>query len=369
MPYHPETTVILGSTKIIREYNLPPNAIGEVVVQNGAAVHPDTLLLEGSIPSEVLFLDALKLLGLRRADQITEDMVQVPVGELVDAGVPLLINGKGRSAKRVITPKRARFAQLDEAGRVLLQTDPQPVAVYALMTGRVNSTSNRRVVIETAGTLIQAAWGNGAASYGKLTFAEEETAQYDLALEDEEDSGMIIVLEQSIQTANVFQDAIQRSWRGIVAPSMSSTLREQAVRLGIPVLLTEGFGNVPYSEIVYNLLNNNRNRLTTADAVEPSAWRSGRPEIVIPTGLNSRLKAPERDLPLVAGATIRITRPPHYGRTGKVLNLPESPITVENGLRVAAAEVQLSDSEIIFVPLANVELLGRPLDAPGRLQP
>ncbi|MFQ3536094.1 MAG: hypothetical protein SNJ58_09455 [Aggregatilineales bacterium] len=368
MPYYPETTVVLGSTRIIRQYRLPPNAIGRVEVNDGSTVAPDTVLLAGTIPSEVIFLDAVKLLGLRSADQITEEMLQVPVGEVYESGVPLLVNGRGRRAKKVITPKRARFAHF-EAGRVLLQTDPQPVAVYALMEGRVNSTSEGRVVLETGGALIQAAWGNGGASYGALAFAKEESTLERLGLEDEEDSGQIVVLDESIQSAAIFKEAAQKRWRGLIAPSMSSALRDQARRLGIPLILTEGFGNLPYSDIVYNLLENNRGRFTTVDAVEPSVWRSERPEIVIPTGPSSRLRLPEVNLPLVAGATIRVTRLPYMGRIAKVLNLPESPVTMENGLRVAAAEVQFSDnSEIAFVPLANVELIGRPLDAPSRPQ-
>lgn len=369
MPYYPETTIILGSTRIIREYKLPPNAIGRAEVSNGSSVAPDTVLLAGTIPSDVIFLDAVKLLGLRSAAQITEDMLQVPVGEVYEGGVPLLINGKGRRAKKVVTPKRARFAQL-EAGRVLLQTDPQPVAVYALMEGRVNSVSENRVVLETGGALIQAAWGNGNASYGALAFAKEESGLERLGLEDEEDSGQVVVLDESIQSAAIFREAAQKRWRGMIAPSMSSALREQALRLEIPLILTEGFGNLPYSDIVYNLLESNRGRFTTLDAVEPSVWRSERPEIIIPTGPSARLRAPELNVPLAVGATVRLTRLPHMGRIAKVLNLPESPVTVENGLRVAAAEVQFSDnSEIAFVPLANVELIGRPLDAPSRPQP
>lgn len=368
MPYYPETTVILGSTRIIREYKLPPNAIGRAEVNNGSTVAPDTVLLAGAIPSEVIFLDAVKLLGLRSAAQITEEMLQVPVGEVYESGVPLLINGKGRRAKKVVTPRRARFASL-EAGRVLLQTDPQPVEVRALMEGRINSVSENRVVLETGGALIQAAWGNGSANYGTLSFAKEETTREWLGLEDLEDSGQVVVVEESIQTSAVFKEAIQKRWRGIIAPSMSSALRDEARQLRIPVILTEGFGNLRYSAIVYNLLETNRGRFTTVDAVEPSVWRSERPEIIIPTGPSARLRLPETNVPVVAGATIRVTRLPHMGRTAKVLNLPESPVTVENGLRVAAAEVQFSDnSEIAFVPLANVELIGRPLDAPSRPQ-
>lgn len=370
MPYYPETTIILGSTRIIREYKLPPNAVGRAEVSSGATVAPDTVLLAGAIPSEVIFLDALKLLGLRSADQITEEMIQVPIGEVYDSGVTLLMNGTGRRAKRVITPKRSLFASL-ENGRVLLQTDPRPVAVYALMEGRVNSASDDRVVLETGGALIQSAWGNGKASYGTLSFEKDEPDALleRLGLENEEDSGQIVVLEESIQNDFAFVQALQRRWRGIIAPSMSSALREQALQLSIPVILTEGFGNLPYSSVIYNLLESNRGRFTAVDAVEPSVWRSERAEIIIPTGISSRLRTPEVNLPVVPGATVRVTRLPHIGRTARVLNLPESPVTMENGLRLAVAEVQFSDnSEIAFVPLANLELIGRPLDAPSRPQ-
>jgi hypothetical protein len=53
--------------------------------------------------------------------------------------------------------------------------------------------------------------------------------------------------------------------------------------------------------------------------------------------------------------------------TGKIRRVPEAPRAVENGLRLAVAEVQLTTGKLVSVPLANLELLGRPLDAPGKV--
>jgi hypothetical protein len=56
---------------------------------------------------------------------------------------------------------------------------------------------------------------------------------------------------------------------------------------------------------------------------------------------------------------IRLKRDPNMGTTGKIVDLPESPILLDNGLRVMAAQVQLVTGETMFVPLANLEVLGR----------
>ncbi len=370
MAYYPDTSVILGSTRIIREYKLPERAVGRQVVNEGVEVNPDTLLLEGTIPSDVVIIDAVKQLGLRHPDEITETMVYMPVGELVDPGTVLMAVDNSRRAKKVLSPVRARVAAIED-GQVILQADPQPVEVYANTTGRVNVASNGRVTVEVVGTLIQCAWGNGVAVYGQLVEEPQEglTAVGESDLPIGQVSDMVVVLAQSIQSHEVFQAATNQGVRALVAPSMNARLREWALAQPYPVLLTEGFGNVPYSEIVYNLLRGNMGRSATIDAVEPSAWRSDRPELIIAlslAGSGARAKLPEKDLPLTVGQTVRVLRQPHMGRSGRVISLPAAPVTVENGLRLPAAEIEFSVGEVAFVPLANLELLGRPADAQGR---
>jgi hypothetical protein len=71
------------------------------------------------------------------------------------------------------------------------------------------------------------------------------------------------------------------------------------------------------------------------------------------------------DRPLAEGALVRMTRAPLAGVAGRVLQVADMPRTVENGLRLPGAEVQLSSGRTVFVPLANLELVGRSVDAPG----
>lgn len=367
MPYYPDQTLILGNTKIIKEYKLPPNALGEVLAQENRDVTPDTVLLEGSIPMGVIMVDALKVLGLRYPEQITEEMYSVLPGELVDPDTPILTL-PGRRGKTVYSPVRAIFSKV-ESGRVVLQTDPQPIQIKALLNGRVTVASERRVVVETTGSLIQGAWGNGHANWGNLELEPEGGL---MMLKDnllgDESTDKIVVLSEPILSHELFEEAGNVGVRGLIAGSMPAILRDWALAQSFPVLLTEGFGEAPMSEIVYNLLRNNVSKPAMVDAVQPDAWVSARPEIIVPNPvINPRVRPPERELPLQPGAVVRLTRAPHAGKVGRVVRLPETPMTLEHGLRLAVAEVQLSEMETIFAPLANIELLGRPLEAAGKL--
>jgi hypothetical protein len=110
------------------------------------------------------------------------------------------------------------------------------------------------------------------------------------------------------------------------------------------------------------LLRDNNNRLVSINAVEPMRWSGERPELLIQLPTNISAPLPIMDQPLAEGSVVRITRMPLQGKVGRVRKLVESPRIVDNGLRLAGAEVQLQNGEIVFVPLANLETLGRALD-------
>jgi hypothetical protein len=370
MAYYPEQTLILGMTTIRRERKLPPNAVGEVMVEEGAMIdQPSAIVLRGAIPGEFILLDALKPLGLRSADEITDEMLAAQPGEVIDPGQAILTLGKGRGAKSVLAPVQAIFARLDR-DRVILQANPVPFEVQALITGQVTSVRGETsVLIETPGTLIQGAWGNGKTAYAPLSLEPEggiESLHGDTLLQNV--AGTAMVIAHSIGAPNVFAAAAQQGIAAVIAPSMSSGLREFALRQTIPIILTEGFGDMQMSEIVYNLLRGNANRAATIDATEPTRWSPERPEIAIPLASGgARPPAPETNQPLYEGSLVRVTRRPLLGMTGKIRRVPDAPRAVENGLRLAVAEVQLTTGKLVSVPLANLELLGRPLDAPGKV--
>jgi hypothetical protein len=55
---------------------------------------------------------------------------------------------------------------------------------------------------------------------------------------------------------------------------------------------------------------------------------------------------------------VRINRAPFIGQTARIVDLPESPVQIENGLRVLSAQVRLQGGQTVLVPMANLEYLG-----------
>jgi hypothetical protein len=351
-------------TIIRRERRLPQGAMGEGVIREGTRVDPQDVVLRGLMPSDFVILDALKPLGLRRAEQLmTGDALQVNPGDSLNPGE--LIAKMGRKVLK--SPVRAVFSRI-EAGQVILQTNPEPVEVRALCSGEVTSVrGTQAVLIETIGALLQAAWGNG---HKVFSIYQMEPKQGIESLQGEtllpEYRGAALVTTKPITTPLIFSVAVQQEMTAIIAPSMRSDLRELALKQTIPVILTEGFGELQMSEIVYNWLRDNLGRQALIDATEPARWSPDRPEIIVPLPTGGTLPPlPIMDQPLVPGVTVRMTRAPLNGLSGRVRRLPDTPRSVENGLRLQGAEVQLPTGRTVFVPLANLDMLGRPVDAPG----
>jgi hypothetical protein len=366
MPYYPEHTFILGLATIRRERRLPPGAFGEAVVREHQRVEASEVVLRGSVPGRYVILEALGPLGLRVGDVLADEWFQARVGEQVKKGQVIAARGKGRGAKTLKAPVDGIMARIDE-GQVILQATPQPVEVYAMCPGEITSVRPQEVLLETYGALIQCAWGNGKRTYGIYKPEPPE------GIESLKEEALLqayrstaIVMTRPIASTLIFNVAFEQEITALIAPSMHADLREAALRQPIPIILTEGFGEQQMSEIVYNLLRDNVGRPALIDATEPVRWTSSRPEIIIPLPSGGQLPpVPEMDQPLVEGSIVRLTRAPYTGMTGRVRQLPDSPRAVENGLRLAGAEVQLSSGRTVFVPLANLELLGRAADAPG----
>jgi hypothetical protein len=369
MPYYPQHRFILGLTLVRRERRLPSGAIGEVMVQDHVPVEANTVVLRGAVSGEFLILNALEPLGLRRPDELTEDLFIAKSGDVVDRGQVIAQKGEGRRAKTLKAPIRAVLSRIEyESGRVILQVNPEPVEVAAMCPGMVTSVrGTNEVLIETSGALIQCAWGNGKSAYSQYRVEPEEGIEsLDSNSLLQQWRGTAIIMKKPILSSKVFSIAAELEMTGIIAPSMRSDLREAALRQQLPVILTEGFGDQQMSEMVYNLLLDNQGRPALIDATEPERWSSSRPEIIIPLPSGGALPpTPEANLPLAEGSVVRITRSPYAGMSGRVRRISDIPRAVGNGLRLPGADVQLSSGRTVFVPLANLELVGRLGDAPG----
>jgi hypothetical protein len=361
MDYYLPQSFVVGYATIRRERSLPPGAIGEVMVREGAHVEGPEVVLRGAISGQYMILDALESLGLRKAEDITPEMFEARVGEAVEVGGVIAQNRR----RKMLSPDTGVIVRI-EGSQVILQSNPTPIEVRALCPGEVQSVrGTTSVLIVSTGALLQCGWGNG-----KQAFTSYQAEPSD-GIESLPADGIFpqytavgMLLTKPILTPRVFDIAAGQGMSAIIAPSMHSNLRELAIQQKIPVILTEGFGEQKMSEMVYNLLSGSMGRQVTIDATEPGRWTAVRPEIIVPLPMGAiKPPSPEIDQPLGEGMLVRVTRAPAAGASGRIKRIVETPRTVDSGLRLPGAEVQLSNGRVIFVPLANLELTGQSADA------
>lgn len=362
MAYYPETSVIKDRTALTRERTLPPHAITDAAqaVQNEPVEAVQTVLV-GSMLGDYHILDVVKGLRLKSlpSDEELQSFIVTDTGLRVQVGQEIARKGQGRRARVMQSPIEGVVVGID-GSRIIVQEARHTIEIKAKIPGRVESASSHRVVVTGKGAVIQCAWGNGQFifhafkslpqdGWAGLSRMDPRISEYKL---------VVVYTREPLNAGNLLV-AEQQGVGGVVGPSMPANLREMAMQLTFPVLLTEGFGHRRPTELIYSLLDANMGLQAAFDATIPDHWSADRPEIMIPLpSEGALLMPPALDQALMPGMQVRMVRAPWDGVIGTVEELPDAPQKIDNGLRVPCARVRLSPDQVILVPLANLELLG-----------
>ncbi|RMG88054.1 MAG: hypothetical protein D6712_04415 [Chloroflexi bacterium] len=356
--YYPDQRYITRLTTIRRECLLPDDAIGKVVALDGTRVDIRDVVARGAVPRRHIIIEGQKFFGLKKPDALNA-LLLVKVGEAVDEGVP--IAGKNpKRGKRIFAPVRGIVKAVTN-GRIIMSEMPEIIDLEAGVKGRVVEVYPRRgVAIEAVGGLLQGVWGNGHRRISILREGPQEGLEF-LGTEDVFGAGYrgSIVLSRRPLTAMGLQIAEEQNVHGVIVPSMDASLRPRALESEIAIFLTEGFGDMPMSTGVYSQLKDYNGRSILMDAYTPTGEAPRRPEIIINELSKERPPRPNFMLALRPGMGVRITREPHAGSLVRVVDLPKKPVLLDNGLRVPCARVELVSGDVIAVPLADLEYIGR----------
>jgi hypothetical protein len=131
-------------------------------------------------------------------------------------------------------------------------------------------------------------------------------------------------------------------------------------RMGITLILTEGFGKMSMASKTFSFLKKFEGRLACINGATQIRAGVIRPEIIIPLEeLIVGLRDDDELLleGLTSGLPVRIIGPPYFGAIGHVTDLPVELQTVETESKVRVLEVELEDGSKVLVPRANVELI------------
>lgn len=349
--YFPSHRHMLGSALLRRERTLPDMGV-RIEVANMTRVSLTDVVMRGVKPAPFAVIEGARFFGLRKADELVE-LMEARQGDRIEEGQTLAIKSRG---KRLLSPITGTIVYVGD-GKIILQQTPGVVEVEAGMNGMVvEIVTNRSVTVEAYGGVLQGMWGNNRRAVGTLSIEPREGVEkIRRDAMDIELRGAIIVTRQPVRksTLAVMEE---QNFRGLIAPSMEASLVDDVLKLQRPVLLTEGFGSMRMNTTTINFLIDMQGKQVTLDAVLPEPLEPRLPEVVINVPLtgNNRPAPPNTTQPLRRGDNVRL----RSGVTGKVSDLPKTPILLDNGLRMMCAHVELAGGEKVTVPLANIDYLG-----------
>jgi hypothetical protein len=342
-------------TLIRRERLLP--VPGEVLVQPGARVEPLDIVAQAQVGGQFRTFEIARLLHVPPSQAMR--YLKKGMDEAVKAG-EIIASRPGLPARHVRSPVDGTIADIDDRdGRVAIEVASQPIQLPAFLKGIVgNVLGDRGVVVETAGAMIQAAWGIGGEAWGVLRSVTESADEPIKASSIDVKAHGSIVVGGGWIVASALEQAQHLQLRGLITGSIEGDLIETAQSMPFPIIVTEGIGRVAMAAPIFDLLKSQEGREASISAETCVRWGVKRPEILIPLPSETRPPAPSAvGSPLTVGARVRVVRGPNMGRVGTVSAIPARSQRIETGVRAQGAEVVFGPNATVFVPFANLELL------------
>lgn len=341
---------ILPLTNIRRMRTLP--VAGSVLVRPGQKVNASDVVAQAQVPAGHVILDIRRGLGIPQVSA-AESCIVRQVGDRLEKGDVIAESG-GVFARIIRAPQDGEIVSIG-GGQVLLRVRTATLEVTAGFAGTVaDIIKDQGAIIETHGALIQGVWGNGRSDNGMLMVVTKSPEDELTRAQIEVSMRGGVVVGGHCASADVLHACAELPLRGLVLASMSSDLIAVAEGLAYPVIVIEGFGKIPMNPSAFQLLTTSDKRDASVSAAFSRATGE-RPEVIIPLPALGQV-APETDT-FTAGQTVRIQGAPYAGRFATILQTRTGLFTLPNGLKAAAADVQLEDGTRVAVPLANLEVI------------
>lgn len=326
---------------------------GEVLARNGDAVEPMHIVAQAVQPADFRIVDVARdldipikkiqsYLKVERGDSISENDVLATRGgfggRVCRAPISGTIIGSGR-------------------GRLLIEADPQPLNINALVPGMVVETwAAEGVLIEAVGAMIQAIWGNDKEAYGSLrVVVRGPKIPLQIKHINTSAQGAILVGGSSVNEETLAH-AADMQVRGIIVGSIKPRLIPILQALSLAVVATEGMGEIPMCNAIFDLLQSLDGREAALSGIMMQRWKMQRPFIAVPMPTQAG-RSIDTEAPLSSGSRVRVLRGKYSGMSGTIANLSNNMVQLETGARLSGAEITFGGSEPVLVPYANLERL------------
>lgn len=367
--YTPGLTV--SADQIVRKTRRLPLK-GQVLVQQGQKVEPDTPVARTELPGMLQTIKVAEKLGVETKE--VPDLLKVKIGDKVEIGT-LIAESKGLFGlfKGTVTSEyEGTVEALSEVtGNLLIREAPIPVEITAYLKGTVvEIIPEEGAVIEARGAIVQGIFGIGGERFGVIRVAVQspnETLERSHVRED--DAGKILIGGSGV-TLDAIKEAEKVGVVGIVAGAVRDVDITQYLgydigvaitgqeNIPLTIIATEGFGNLAMAHRTFELFKSLDGKSASINGATQIRAGVIRPEIIVP---NEDPPPTEPKLEsssiLDKGTPIRIIREPYFGQLGEVVELPPELQVVESGTEVRVLKAKLADGTIVTVPRANVEII------------
>lgn len=345
---------------------------GDVMVKKGDRVKPDDVVARTVLPGNVVPMNVANKLGIPPED-IEMVMLKKP-GDPIKQGEVIAMS------RTLFIFKNTCTATIDGTvesvsnitGQVLQRGEPSPVEVKAYLEGEVTEViPTEGVVVTAVGSFVQGIFGIGGETNGplKVVVPDPTVVLSDDLIQDDQ-KGKIIV-GGSLVTAAALKKAIKIGVKGIVVGGFDDKdLRDfLGYDIGVAItgsedtntklVVTEGFGQINMAQKTFDLLKRHEGEVACMNGATQIRAGVIRPEVVVPSG-DTKIEesAAEGEVTgLDVGSPIRVIRHPHFGKLGKVTNLPAPLQALESESKARVLEVEFQDGSKAVVPRANVEMI------------
>jgi hypothetical protein len=360
-------------TILRKERTLPLK--GEVVVKEGDTVRADQVVARTELPGNVHSVNVANILSVL-PDEVPSKMLKKE-GEPVQVDEILARSSSvfGLFKSVVKSPIAGKVESISHVtGQVLLREPSIPVEVDAYVDGKVVEVRPAEgVVVETHGALIQGIFGIGGETFGTIEMAVSSPEEIlDAGAISPQHAGKILI-GGAMVTAAALAKAVSSGVKGIVSGGIDdATIKaflgyEIGVAItgneekGLTLVITEGFGRIRMAEATFALFKSLVGRKASINGATQIRAGVIRPEVVVPQLDRHATGGPVSEVVaggLEVGTKVRVIREPHFGRLGRVIDLPAplEKLTSETMVRVLRVELE-GDRKQHVLPRANVEII------------
>jgi hypothetical protein len=350
---------------------------GQVLVQVGDSVNPDTVVARTELPGPVTTVRVAERLGVEPRELPKYLLKQV--GDKVQAG-EIIAERKsffGLFTSRVTSPITGTIDFISEAtGNIGIRHLPTPVEVTAYLRGLVvDVLPEEGAVVATRGVFVQGIFGLSGERHGQIALLADSPDEVvsDTKLSDEHKGKVLIagaLAHWRLMEAAKQVGAVALVTGGVLDTDIKKLL---GYDIGVAItgheplpftlIVTEGFGEIAMAKRTFELLASQEGREASVNGATQIRAGVIRPEVVVPK--DGALTLEDLEEPkesefaageLNIGTPIRLIRAPYFGALGRVVALPPEPQEIETETKTRVLEAELVTGERVIVPRANVEI-------------